>query len=98
MSEAITNRICYEFNNLVSSIGCFEGTFSLQVKEGNHPYQTPPRRVAYALQKPLQEELEQLQKQQLITLLGVDEASEWYNSLILVPRANGKVGLCLDPA
>ena len=35
VSEAITNRICNEFNNLFSSTGCFEGTFCLQVKEGN---------------------------------------------------------------
>ena len=30
--------------------------------------------------------------------LGVDETSEWCNSLVLVPKATGKVGLCLDPA
>ena len=30
--------------------------------------------------------------------LGVDEASEWCNSFVLVPKANGKVRLCLDSA
>ena len=30
--------------------------------------------------------------------LGVDETSEWCNSFVLVPKANGKVRLCLDPA
>ena len=30
--------------------------------------------------------------------LGVDEASEWCNSFVLAPKANGKVRLCLDPA
>ena len=30
--------------------------------------------------------------------MGVDETSEWYNSFVLVPNANGKVRLCLDPA
>ena len=32
-NEAIINRIYNEFNNFFSGIGCFEGTFSLQVKE-----------------------------------------------------------------
>ena len=41
VSETITNRIHNEFNNLFSYTEAFEGTFSLQVKEGNHPYQTP---------------------------------------------------------
>ena len=34
----------------------------------------------------------------IITLLGVDEATEWCNSFVLAPKANGKVRLCLDPA
>ena len=34
----------------------------------------------------------------IITPLGVDKMAEWYNSFVLVPKANGKVRLCLDPA
>ena len=34
----------------------------------------------------------------IITLLGVDETAEWCNSFVLVPKANGKVRLCLGPA
>ena len=85
VSEVIVNRICNECNNLYSSIHCFEGTFSLQVKG----------RVTYALQKPLKE-LDWLQKEQFIVLLGVDEPSEWSNGFVLVPKTNGKVRLCLD--
>ena len=69
----------------------------MQVKEGSHPYQMPPRRVACVLQKPLKEDLEWLQKQQIIVPLGVDEKSEGHNSFVLVPKANGKFRLCLDP-
>ena len=34
----------------------------------------------------------------IIMPLGVDETLEWYKSFVLVPKANGKVRLCLDPA
>ena len=54
--------------------------------------------MAYALQKSFKEELKCLQEMNIITLLGVDEPSEWCNSFVLVPKANGKVRLCLDPA
>ena len=91
-SEAITNRIHNKFNDLFSNIVSFEGTFSLQVKEGSHPYQAPPRRMVYVLQKPLKVEAEWLQIQQIIVLLGVDETSEWCKSFILVPKANGRSG------
>ena len=53
--------------------------------------------MLYALQKPFKEELEKLQRQDTIVPLGVDEKAEWCNSFVLVPKANGKVRLCLDP-
>ena len=34
----------------------------------------------------------------IIAPLGVDEMAEWCNSFVLVPKTNGKVQLCLDPA
>ena len=35
---------------------------------------------------------------EIIMPLGVDKTLEWCNSYMLVPKANGKVRLCLDPA
>ena len=32
----------------------------------------------------------------IITPLGVDKTAEWCNSFVLVPKANGKVRLCVD--
>ena len=95
-SETITNRIHYEFNDFFSGIGFFKGTFSMQVKEGSHPYQSLPKGMAYALVKLLKEELEWLLRQQITAQLGVYKTSEWCNSFVLVPKANGKVRLCLD--
>ena len=39
-----------------------------------------------------------MQKQQIIIPLDVDDTSEWCNSFALVPKANGKLWLYLDPA
>ena len=86
------------FGNVLNGIGCFEGTFSLQLKPDSKPYRALPRHVTYALQKPFKEELEHLQRMDIITPLGVDELMEWCNSFVLVPKTNGKIRLCLDPA
>ena len=85
------------FDNIFNGIGCFKGTFSLQPKPDSKPYQAPPRCVAYALQKPFKDELDWLQKLDIMTSLGVDKTAEWCNSFELVPKANSKVRLCLDP-
>ena len=50
------------------------------------------------MQKLFQEELLRLQCQDIVTLLGVDEVSKWCNSFLVVPKANCKVRLHLDPA
>ena len=54
--------------------------------------------MVYVLQEPFKEELRCLQEMDIITLLGIDETVEWCNSFVLVPKTNGKVRLCLDPA
>ena len=59
-SEALTNKIHYEFSDVFSGTGCFEGMFTLQGKDGSLLYQAPSRRVAYTSQEPLKEELERL--------------------------------------
>ena len=49
------------------------------------------------LKKSFKEELQQLHELDIITPLGIDETAEWCNGFVLVPKANGKVWLCLDP-
>ena len=92
-----TKQIQQEFEEVFTGIGCFEEMFSLQVKPDSKPDQASHRCVTYALQK-LFKELEKFQRQDIITPLGMDETAKWCNSFILVPKANGKVRLCLDPA
>ena len=97
-SDAMTQKIHSLYNDVFNGTGCFEGTFSLQLKPDSKPYLVPPRCMAYALQKPFKEKLEQLQEMDIIAPLGVDEMAEWCNSFVVVPKANDKVQLCLDPA
>ena len=49
-------------------------------------------------QEPHKEELEWLQKEQIIVHLAVNETSEWCNSFVLLPNKNNKAQQCLDQA
>ena len=97
-SITMIQKIHTRFHNVFNGIGCFKGTFSLQLKPDSKPYQAPPRHVAYMLQEPFKEELRYLQEMDIIMVLGIDETTEWCSSFVLVPKANSKVRLCLDPA
>ena len=83
---------------MYSQVWVFNGTFKLQMRQDSYPHQAPPRRVSYALQVQLKEELDRLQKQQIIVPLDAEEISEWCSSLVLLPKSNSKVRLCLDPS
>ena len=69
-SSTMMQKIHKTFGNIFNGIGCFKGTFSLQLKPNSKPYQMPPKCVAYVLQKLFKEELECLQKIDIITPLG----------------------------
>ena len=69
-SAESTQQIYKDFDDAFNGIGCFEGTFYLQLKPYRKPYQSSPRYVAYAFQKLFQKELERLQKQDIIASLG----------------------------
>ena len=97
-SVKLTQEVHNTFGDVFNEIGCFKGTFSLQFKPDSKLYQAPTRYVVHTLQKPFKEELEWLQKKDIIAPLGIDESTEWCNSFVFVPNANGKVRLCLDLA
>ena len=75
-SAKLTQQIHTEFYNVFNDIGCFEGTFSLQLKPDSRPYQMLQRCGAYALQKLFKDELDRLQQLDIITPLGVDKTAE----------------------
>ena len=98
-SAEITQQLQRDFEDVFNGIGCFDGTSLLQLKPDSKSYQTPPRGVVYMLHKPFEEELKkQKEKKNIIAPLGADVTVEWCNSFVLVPKANGEVRLCLDPA
>ena len=59
-SAETTPQLHKEFEDVFNGMGCFSGTFLLQLKPDSKPYQASLRCMAYALQKPFKEELERL--------------------------------------
>ena len=51
-SAKITLKMHEEFVTVFTGIGCFEGMFSLQIKDDAKPYQMPLRYIAYAFHEP----------------------------------------------
>ena len=87
----LQTEIHNEFSDFFSDLGCFEGTFSLQIKDDSHMYQP----LFFCTVKATEKELEPATASNYCSI-RCWQMSEWSNSFVLVPKANWKVRLCLD--
>ena len=89
------DRLLEEFSDVFDGIGRLPGICHIHLKEGAVPTVQPPKRVPFALQPKLKQELERLEA------LGVIEKTtkptEWVNSIVLVKKGDGSLRICLDP-
>ena len=76
-------------------VGHLDGDYSIRLDESVPPVQHAPRSVSVALRQPLRKELDKLVAQGI--LAPVTEPTPWISSLVVVPKKNGSLRLCLDP-
>ena len=84
-----------EFPQLFTGLGKLEGEYSIKLKTGATPYSlSTPRHVAIPLLPKVKAELKRMQDLGVIT--PVEEATDWCAGMVVVPKANGGVRICVD--
>ena len=87
--------IVKQYPTLFQGVGKLEGEHTIHLKEGATPFcLTTPRRVPLALMKKVQEEIKRME--QLDVIEPVDEPTEWCSPIVVVPKADGRVRICVD--
>ena len=67
----------------------------IAIKDGATPYHiSVPRRVPIPMLQPLKAELERMEK--LGVIRPVNEPTDWCHPIVVVPKPNGTIRLCLD--
>ena len=89
-------RIYNEISDVLSGIGCFEGTFRLQVEEVVK-YTKHLKEGSICNPETTWGGAGLTTKATRYSTLDVDEMSEWCNTFVPVLKAIGKVQMCLDP-
>ena len=72
-----------------------EGAYRIRIDTEVDPVQSAHRRVPVALRDKLKETLDDLQQQDIIGAVTIPTA--WISSMVVVPKANGQLRICLDP-
>ena len=78
-----------------AGVGLLDGEYHIRIDPQASAVQHAPRRVPVAIREQLQATLEQLTQQGIITL--VTQPAPWISSLVVVPKKDGRLRLCLDP-
>ena len=91
-SQAIAEQFPALFDG---KLGTLRENVDLTVDTEIQPIKNAPRRVPHAMMQPLKDELDRLEKLQVIE--KVTEPTEWLSSLVTVKKPNGKLRLCIDP-
>ena len=76
-------------------VGAIAGEYHMVLDESARPVQHPPRRVPVAIRERLRETLKDLEKREVIT--RVTTSTPWISSMVVVPKKNGKLRICLYP-
>ena len=85
-----------QFPKLFTGLGKLDGPdYVIKLKPDAKPFAlTTPRRVPVPLLSKVKEELARMEQMQIIS--KVDEPTEWCAGMVVVPKANDKVRICVD--
>ena len=76
-------------------VGKLEGDYCIRLNKDATPTQHSPRRIPVALRDRLKETLDSLVAQNII--MPVTQPTHWINSIVVVPKKDGTLRICLDP-
>ena len=93
--EGPKQAVIGKYSHLFRGLGTMEGEYNIELREDAKPFiQTTPRRVALPLQSKVKAELERMERLGVIS--PVDEPTDWCAAMVVVPKADGKVRICVD--
>ena len=88
-------RPATQFPALFHGLSKLQGEYTIQLQEGAKPFAlSTPRRVAIPLLKAVKQELQRMEE--LGVIAKVEAPTEWCAGMVVVPKSNGKVRICVD--
>lgn len=84
-----------QYPSLFQGLGKLEGDYQIELRDDAQPFAlSTPRRVAIPLHKSVRQELDSMEKSGVIS--KVNQPTEWCAGMVVVPKANGRVRICVD--
>lgn len=84
-----------EYQDVFQGLGCIPGKHHIVVDENVPPVVHPCRKIPFQLHDKVKAELDRMEDMGVVT--KIDEPTPWVNSLVVVPKKNGDIRICMDP-
>ena len=95
IDQNTSTHVIQQFPLLFKGLGKLQGEYKIKLQKGATPFAlTCPRRVAIPLLKPVEQELQRMEE--LGVIAKVDNPTDWCAGMVVVPKANGRVRICVD--
>ena len=93
----MVNNVCEEYADVFDEnrLGLIKGDVNLKLEYGSKPVIMANRKCPVSLRQPLKDELDRLIK--LDVIKPIEEPTPWCSQVVVSPKKNGKIRLCLDP-
>lgn len=96
-SLSLENKVYETFPKLFSGLGEIEGTYNIKLQPGAVPHAiNTPRRVAVPLLPKVKSALDEMVSKGVLRKLSPNDVSPWCAGMVVVPKANGDVRICVD--
>jgi len=90
-----TTRVVEKFPNFFTGLGTIDGEYQIKLKSDANPFVlSTPRRIAIPLQPKVKTELQHMERLGVIKKLQAP--TEWCSGMVVVPKPNGTVRICVD--
>jgi transposase InsO family protein len=91
----IKSEIGEKYPSVFTGLGCFKEEYQIKLKEGATPHCLfTPRHVPLPLRDKVREELENMEQMKIIS--KVDEPTSWCAGMVVVPKKQGSLRICVD--
>ena len=95
IKENPAREIQAKYPKLFSGLGKLQSNYTIQMKENATPFSlTTPRRVPLPLLPKVRDELRRMES--LGVIKPINEPTEWCSGIVVVPKPNGRVRICVD--
>ena len=91
-----TENITAQYPEIFKGLGKVKGDpITIKLKDDTTPYRlTAPRHIPIPLYDAVHQEIQQMEK--LGVIKKIDEPTEWCHPIVIVPKPNGSIRLCID--